>query len=346
MERLGSSNVRAVEWIDAARGLAIVFVVVGHVWRGLFSSDILVDRGLFIAVDNALYLFHVPLFFLLSGIVFLPGQIRRGFWVGLKHRIVTLLYPFLLWSYVSGTLRFVGGSATNRGEMSVTELLTYPFPPKDVYWFLWALFLVQSAMSILVALGVARSGLAMAAGALGVIAWSGILANTLLIGSAVTFAPFFFLGALVPREAELSPRLLPLAIAVFGVSQWWAISLNEVLEPWTAFPASLAAVSGFVVLVMLATPRLPAFARSALATLGKFSMAIFVAHVIIAGILRVILVRLGVENAALHLTAGVAAGILGPMIMLAGADRLGFSRLLGLGAVGIGRNAGRQPGGS
>jgi len=48
-----------IAWIDVARGIGIIAVVVGHVWT----------RG---AVRDAVYSFHMPFFFLLSGYLFSP----------------------------------------------------------------------------------------------------------------------------------------------------------------------------------------------------------------------------------------------------------------------------------
>lgn len=48
-----------IDWIDVARGIGIVAVVVGHVWT----------RG---PLRDAVYSFHMPLFFLLSGYLFSP----------------------------------------------------------------------------------------------------------------------------------------------------------------------------------------------------------------------------------------------------------------------------------
>lgn len=56
--KAGKSRER-LEWIDAAKGVGIVAVVVGHVWT----------RG---AVRDAVYAFHMPLFFLISGYLFRP----------------------------------------------------------------------------------------------------------------------------------------------------------------------------------------------------------------------------------------------------------------------------------
>ncbi|AEG48901.1 acyltransferase 3 [Sphingobium chlorophenolicum L-1] len=53
-----------LEWIDVARGIGIVAVVVGHVWT----------RG---GLRDAMYSFHMPLFFLLSGILSRPQSVAR-----------------------------------------------------------------------------------------------------------------------------------------------------------------------------------------------------------------------------------------------------------------------------
>jgi fucose 4-O-acetylase-like acetyltransferase len=53
-----------LEWIDVARGIGIVAVVVGHVWT----------RG---ALRDAMYSFHMPLFFLLSGLLSRPQPVGR-----------------------------------------------------------------------------------------------------------------------------------------------------------------------------------------------------------------------------------------------------------------------------
>ncbi|MEK7453695.1 MAG: acyltransferase family protein [Pseudomonadota bacterium] len=48
-----------LDWVDVARGIGIIAVVVGHVWT----------RG---ALRDAMYSFHMPLFFLLSGMLSRP----------------------------------------------------------------------------------------------------------------------------------------------------------------------------------------------------------------------------------------------------------------------------------
>ncbi|MET0372222.1 MAG: acyltransferase family protein [Sphingobium sp.] len=56
-----------LDWIDIARGIGIVAVVIGHVWT----------RG---PLRDAMYSFHMPLFFLLSGLLSKPQPVGRFAW--------------------------------------------------------------------------------------------------------------------------------------------------------------------------------------------------------------------------------------------------------------------------
>src|SRR5689334_3644402 len=64
-------------WVDAARGFGISLVVFGHVWRGLEKAGIMSADAVFVAVDRAVYSFHMPLLFFVSGLFFYPSLARR-----------------------------------------------------------------------------------------------------------------------------------------------------------------------------------------------------------------------------------------------------------------------------
>jgi uncharacterized membrane protein YcfT len=49
-------------WIDSAKGIGIMFVVIGHAWRGLQTSDLISDTALFHVIDKAIYAFQMPYF--------------------------------------------------------------------------------------------------------------------------------------------------------------------------------------------------------------------------------------------------------------------------------------------
>lgn len=66
-----------LDWVEGARGIGIIAVVIGHVWTGGPLRD-------------AMYSFHMPLFFLLSGMMSRPHPARPF----LRRQFVTQMRPY------------------------------------------------------------------------------------------------------------------------------------------------------------------------------------------------------------------------------------------------------------
>ncbi|WP_336972353.1 acyltransferase family protein [Sphingobium aromaticiconvertens] len=77
----GSINWQAtrLDWVDVARGIGILAVVAGHVWT----------RG---PLRDAAYSFHMPLFFLLSGMLCRPQPVGRF----TMRQLVGQMQPYIL----------------------------------------------------------------------------------------------------------------------------------------------------------------------------------------------------------------------------------------------------------
>lgn len=67
-----------IEWIDTAKGLGLIFVILGHLHTPYISSWV--------------YLFHMPLFFFLSGVTFSGG--KYTFKQFIVKRLKTLVIPY------------------------------------------------------------------------------------------------------------------------------------------------------------------------------------------------------------------------------------------------------------
>lgn len=63
-----------LEWVDVARGVGIIAVVIAHIWT----------RG---GVRDALYSFHMPLFFLLSGYLTRPRPAGKFAWAQVEGQM-------------------------------------------------------------------------------------------------------------------------------------------------------------------------------------------------------------------------------------------------------------------
>ena len=59
---------KRIDWVDFGKGFSIFLVLVGHVLLGLFQSNKFTNsnEALMIFIEQ-LYIFHIPVFFALSG---------------------------------------------------------------------------------------------------------------------------------------------------------------------------------------------------------------------------------------------------------------------------------------
>jgi acyltransferase len=165
---------KRIEWIDAAKGLGISLIVIGHVWS-------LSDPPLFY---QWMFAFHVPLFFFISGLTLKPAAGPLGRVVAGKVR--TLLVPYFVYALL-GYLFYVAGYIA--ADMLGREIEQFDYglwvplfgilhgTLGDGYlvnsplWFLPALFvtflagyavntyIVQHGLRFLVVLGVAAFGI-------------------------------------------------------------------------------------------------------------------------------------------------------------------------------------------
>ncbi|GFE75208.1 acyltransferase family protein [Novosphingobium sp. TCA1] len=300
-----------IKGLDAARGAAIVFVVFGHVWRGLDGQG-LVESRLFETIDRAVYLFHMPVFFLISGMLFKAPQSLRG---GLSRSALNLLWPMCLWAWVEGCVHLVTG-AGNKGRISPFEVLAYPFPPKSVFWFLLALFLFQAAAMVLRGRGAAAL---IAAGSVALVA---IAQPQGLTGQILQHAPFFFVGLLAGTRWLEKGLPLAASLAAFALAEGvaWALAVSP-FETVPAYICGFVACVGFLGICLNG----PALVRK----LGERTMPIYLTHIIFAAGMRVVLTRLGLKDVATVVLVSTAAGVVLPLILFEISRRLGMAGVLG-----------------
>lgn len=312
---------------DAVKGAAIILVVFGHVWLGLNGAGLIASPTLFQTVESAIYLFHMPVFFFVSGLFFssraAPGHFA---W----QKVQTLLWPLLLWSWIEGAALWISGQGVDRGVVGPLDVLAYPVPVKSVFWFLWALFVLQ-----VVAYVVQRAAPAVSRVLLFALAVAAVSVFLLGLdpGRAVTIienAPYFLIGViLAPMRASLTSRqVLPfvLALVLFGLAELLHFRDGNDAR-WFQLTA-LVAVLGFVgALARIGDSK----TGRALAWLGQRTMPIYLVHIILTAGTRAALLKLGVAEIWPHLVLGTLMGIVVPLALDAVLQRLRLGGLAGFG---------------
>lgn len=127
---------KRIKWIDVAKGLTLILVVLGHTLRTGF-------------VRNIVYSFHVPCFFFLSGVVANEELSPKSIWKDARK----ILIPYYTFGFISiavyGMLGAVAASSFNMNTDSIWEnigKLLYGYSELKFnapLWFLPALFAVK-----------------------------------------------------------------------------------------------------------------------------------------------------------------------------------------------------------
>lgn len=104
-------NVKRIEWIDVCKGLGIFLVFIGH------TNVSQLSRTLY----DWIYSFHMPLFYMLSGLVFDKTKYNT-FRKYINRRFKTLILPF----FILNTILYIIAEVLNLDNVQpqATELLT------------------------------------------------------------------------------------------------------------------------------------------------------------------------------------------------------------------------------
>lgn len=138
MDKVVTKNLNRNELLDIIKGVAIIFVVLGHCIQYGSGSKYL---GGLLFFDNTvfkiIYSFHMPLFMLVSGYLFNISACRHSFKNVLLSRFTTLIIPIFVWA---------GGTIVLKSIISNTDITffyfikTYLKTSLTTLWFLWAIF--------------------------------------------------------------------------------------------------------------------------------------------------------------------------------------------------------------
>lgn len=134
METNIEKNNGRIGWIDAAKGIGILLVMLGHCY-----------------LDSKFtfwfYSFHMALFFFLSGITF---SIKGNYISFLKKKIKSLLIPYIFFvvitMFCNGILAVTHGTSYNVGEVLLSYIIQKRY---TLLWFIACLFIAEQIMYLL-----------------------------------------------------------------------------------------------------------------------------------------------------------------------------------------------------
>lgn len=339
--------------IDAARGIAIVAIVVGHVERGLASASLLpYDTAL--TLDRLLYLFHLATFAYLSGLFVRRSVERDGARLMLTRRVTLFVWLYLLWTLVQGTVRVAASSVANT-PVTVGDIARIWIPEGQLWFLPW--LIAVTAVAVVAQPWRSRAFSAVVLGLAAVLAlavWGYDPLYVFTRGWAL-LVPFLVGCVVTSSRHAVAARRLPVvaAAAAVGIALWLWIGLaTTAITPTTGGDGRTSGTVALGVLGCLAgtvaTLAVAALvARSPLggvtALVGRRSMEIFLAHIVVASGARIALVQAGVSDPWLHLLVGAALGVVVPIALAHVVERLGWTWVFGLPRLtGVSRTSSRR----
>lgn len=226
---------KRIEWIDIAKGIAILAVVIGHTlgpYNGQFFGSLI-------------FAFHMPIFFMLSGYLYHPRSVQQE----CRRGVINLLLPYLATAVVLLTLSAVARCLPNpllnayfaswrRGLIATlygagSEVFNpwhWQVQPIGAVWFLLSMFIAMQLFNGVMLLtahrhqqlrqAVVRGGMfgifAILGGWLGQVVYLPWAVNAALLAQV-----FLYVGYLV-RQTDLLSRMSPAWYLLFTFM--WLVS--------------------------------------------------------------------------------------------------------------------------
>ena len=127
---------RRVDWVDIAKGVCIVFVVMMHSTLGV--ERVMGDEGFMGLVVAYAKPFRMPDFFLISGL-FLALTIDRPWRLYLDRKVVHFVYFYVLWLSIQFAFKAPGIALEQGAAAAAAQYLMAFVEPFGTLWFIYIL---------------------------------------------------------------------------------------------------------------------------------------------------------------------------------------------------------------
>lgn len=308
------------EWIDVARGLSIILVVLHHslpryggeMFKPLLSAY---------AVSDLFLSLRMPLFFTISGML-AASIVRLNFKELLQKRIINLIYLYLLWA----TFKIVVTSldvVPHDPAGPIGRILSLLWAPPATLWYIYALAIFVFGTWLLAKINIYA------------LLAASVVVYLLFYGSEISFDqpfhlrlirmyPWFLMGLVLRHQIlQVADRARPWHAVLFLV--WLGLALLTV-NMFGAHPPSFVMLglsfAGVVGGTALAIAFSATFAGPALRKIGSNTLPIYVAHFLAVWPATQLIMKFGLGPWALVPT--IMLGVTLPLLGKSVTDRLGL----------------------
>ena len=272
-----------VDWVDIAKGICIVFVVMMHTVEGFAASGL--DAGWLAHVVDFARPFRMPDFFLVAGL-FLALTIDRPLATFIDRKVMHFVYFYVLWLAIQ--TGFKGGFALLQGEPISAVLGTFAYAFVQPFGTLWFIYLLPVMFVLARVLRGVHPGVVLAA--TGMLEVLPVETGSILIDEFCGRTVYFMAGWLlaprifaVARWARENAVLATSALATWGLMNGTLVTFDVAHLPLFSIVLGAAGATAIVVVSALLAQAASGLGRLAGApveaarTLGRHSIAVYLA---------------------------------------------------------------------
>lgn len=312
-------------WVDYAKGIAIILVVYRHVLGGYNNAGINVPDYL-ILVQQSIYNFRMPLFFILAGIFVRKSLAKRSLGNFFYYKLNTVLYPYFIWAFIQLTSQIVFSNYANSDKTISNYLFLFYRPSElDQFWFLYTLFNVTMLFSLVQKW---QNPPAIYHLIYGVIFYfistfpEMKLYGGTLITDTLNYYIYFAIGSAISeillskknQKILSSNKGLLIISPLFILSQWYWIS-NPALKDKEPFTFAIIAIIGSAFLLNISFILGKINKLKILRIIGNHSLYIYIMHVLVLAFSRAILIKVfNINHIGILLTSSIIISTIIPII--------------------------------
>ena len=306
-----------IEWIDYLKAFACFLVVIGHLIQSLQKANLDNYINISTYINWFIYLFHMPLFMCISGILYFKTK-KNFSWDYYRKfefkKVINLLVP-----YITFYLLFVGlnvlFSKNVNNPKSIEDILNIFNNPMPPYWFLYALLSIFIIIPIIERILNNNNKLIFIIIIILKILSIYIHTKIYIIDSFMSYAIYFYLGTFINVNIKFS-KIKSYYISIFSIIIYVIMSIIYYNSEFNYGVCKLIDIIFAIIGILICINIFKEIkVCKVLDTFKKYTFQIYLTHTIFAAGTRIFLLKFGISNYIIHFIIGLIVSIYMPVIM-------------------------------
>jgi fucose 4-O-acetylase-like acetyltransferase len=316
------------EWIDYAKGIGIILVVYGHLLSSGYHDGLNIPGHFYELSRNIIYSFHMPLFFLLSGLLVEESLQKRGPREYVIDKLKKIAYPYFLWSAMQIFIEAMFSDHTQSGT-TLSNLFTIWYLPWGQFWFIYALFFMHIIHAVLSGTGRLAKPILLIIGI--ILFFNPLSTETAALFEFSIYFVYFVFGILLNHyffmmeRLEIRPIFILMLLVILVTCGILIYSNSTRSDPFGHLFYLYLSVVGILFCTSLAQYLARKNFLPFIRVFGMYSLPIYLVHMIAGAGTRLILSNyLHLQNWVLLILVSLLVALIAPILLQRLSEKAGF----------------------